>query len=349
MNIVVVDVAAEKTGALSILLDFYNYVKEHPQTDIEWFFLTSVVHLDETEHIHVIQERRIKKNWIHRLWWEYHDFGILIKRLDSNAVLSLQNKSLPIKGVPQAVYFHNALHLLKKHTFSFFDRYERAYSIYNSLVTPITMYSLKHCDLIITQTNTMKTALENKLKNKRVICIPPAIKTTPKKDNNVVKGFIYPCSPLVYKKHELIIDALKKCKQYNGEILFTFSESDNEYARKIAVLSKGISNIKFIGFQEREKLLELYCEYGLIFSSDVESFPIPFAEAMAYGAPIISRNMAYAREILANYKNVEYFSNSDELAALLQMSRNASRGEPYSININSPWERVVSSIEEISR
>ncbi|NBH73772.1 glycosyltransferase family 1 protein [Clostridiaceae bacterium] len=349
MNIIVVDVAAEKTGALSVLTDFYNYVKENPMNGVEWFFFTSVVKLDEADGIHVIQEKRIKKSWIHRIVWEYSDFRKIVNSCDAHVILSLQNKSMPVKNVPQVVYFHNALHLLKRGTFNIFNKFERYYCIYCSLVTPITMRSLNQSDLIITQTNTIKSGLEKRIKNKKIICIPPAISTTPVVDRCRVKGFVYPCGPLVYKKHEIIIESLKKGKQYKGEIIFTFRESDNVYAERLASMSKGLSNVKFIGFQERGNLLDLFCDHGLIFASDIESFPVPFVEAMAYGAPIIARNMPYAREILADYSNVEFFNDSDDLSEILQKSENARRGEPYSINIESPWAKVVSSVIEISK
>ena len=50
MTILVVDVAAESGGALSVLTDFHRYLLQNEEnlTDV-WIFLTSVVELSETE------------------------------------------------------------------------------------------------------------------------------------------------------------------------------------------------------------------------------------------------------------------------------------------------------------
>ena len=59
MRIVVNDIAAQKGGALTVLKDFYNYVKEN-DTENEWIFLLGEKLLEETDNIKIITLPKIK-------------------------------------------------------------------------------------------------------------------------------------------------------------------------------------------------------------------------------------------------------------------------------------------------
>ena len=69
MRIVVNDIAASKGGALTILKDFYNCVKEN-DTENEWIFLLGDNLLEETDNIKVITLPHIKSSWAKKLLFD---------------------------------------------------------------------------------------------------------------------------------------------------------------------------------------------------------------------------------------------------------------------------------------
>lgn len=305
INIAIVDVAAESGGALSVLTDFYNYVKYSAESkQYNWIFFTSVISFETTENIHVISDINIKKSWLHRLYWEHVQFKKIVKKYKIDIIFSLQNKALPIKNIRQVVYFHNVLLLERPDKFSFVKKDEWKYAVYVKIIAPMTIRSYRYCDEIITQTQTVKKLLEAKTNNNKIFAVYPHIEMDVTNETSQIQGLIYPASPYKYKNHLSIIQALLTGGiDPEFKIIFTFNGNENIYASQLRQLASGISNIKFAGFLPREKLLSYYKDYGLICASELESFPIPFIEAMHYGAPIIACNYDYAEEILENYDN----------------------------------------------
>lgn len=347
-RIAVVDVAAEYGGAMSVLDDFYNYVKWNDTSRTEWFFFLSVIDLEETEFIKVVKCPAVKRSWFSRLKWEVVDFPKLVGKYRITDVFSLQNKALPVRNIKQTVYFHNALHFLKPAAFHFFDKAERENFIYCFFVSPLVRHSLKRANLVITQTNAMRNCLLEMtgVPDKKVVAIYPAINLDIHSGKNGIRGFIYPSSPDCHKRLEIIIDAVKKAgSAFDGEILFTMTGNENNYAAKVKQTCEDIPHIRFIGYVKREKLLSYYEDYGLIFSSDVESFAIPFLEAMAYGSPIVARDTDYVKEYMYTYKNYQLYRDSDELAVMLMEYKKLRRGQGITRNRDeNAWGKVIKKL-----
>lgn len=348
-KIAIVDVAADSSGALSVLMDFYNYVKnEVNNMKLKFYFFTSVVDLPETKNIVCIKNASIKKSWVHRLKWEYLEFPVIHKKEKFDVIFSLQNKTMPVIDAKQIVYFHNSLHLADKNQFNFFKKYDRKFWVYTRLITPITLSSLKKAICIITQTNSVKKRLERKVST-RIETIYPDTDIVSQKNDGKIKGFIYPATPLSYKHMEYIVDAEKKIYgECEHEIIFTISGNENEYAAMIKNSAKDMDNIRFIGWQARERIMDMYREYGLIFASSIESFPIPFIEAMSYGVPIVAVNEDYAAEILDGYKNkILCDSNGLSDAIIEGLKCKIENGKKINAeNSVSSWKKVIALIAE---
>ena len=54
MRVVVNDIAASSGGVLTVLKDFYKYVKENDREN-EWYFLVGDDYIEPTENIHIIK------------------------------------------------------------------------------------------------------------------------------------------------------------------------------------------------------------------------------------------------------------------------------------------------------
>ncbi len=73
MKIAVLDIAASKTGALSILRDFYGYVREYRNPANEWVFITGVPGILEDipeKKISVICREDVKASSKNRLMFD---------------------------------------------------------------------------------------------------------------------------------------------------------------------------------------------------------------------------------------------------------------------------------------
>lgn len=359
MRIAVIDVAAESGGALSVLRDFLSYVSEINDDGNEYYVFVSQEVDIENPHIHYILKPEIKSSWISRLKWER--FGAL-KELDElkvDVVFSLQNTAFFSNKIKQVIYFHNVLLLEPKTKYSIWKKEERLYGIYTRVIAPYTLRSLKHADVVICQTNTVKNEIKRRLPGIETIAVNPNVYVDDKYINTAVrpiKGFIYPTAPVPFKHIEEIVECVRENENWfvnnNLEILFTISGTENAYAQKVYELGKGVSCIKYIGYQKRERILELYRDHALIINSELESFPLPFKEAELVGTPIIAADYPYAEEILEDTKCATTYKKHDSKSMLAQIKSvisSAQRIEHAESTKENSWSVVMKAISDFGK
>ena len=80
MRILVNDIAASSGGVLTVLKDFYKFVKENDKEN-EWLFLDCDDYIESTENIHVIKLPEIKKSYLKRLAFDFLTGKKFIKKL----------------------------------------------------------------------------------------------------------------------------------------------------------------------------------------------------------------------------------------------------------------------------
>ena len=113
MKTAVLDIAASKTGALSILKDFYGYLKERGTSDNEWIFITGVTGILEDvpeKKIRVICREDVKASSKNRLRFDLFTGKAFLEGRTSN--LTLYTNCLP-KGRQESIT-HIILLLYKK-------------------------------------------------------------------------------------------------------------------------------------------------------------------------------------------------------------------------------------------
>ena len=127
MRILVNDIAASSGGVLTVLKDFYKFVKENDKEN-EWFFLVCDDYIESTENIHVIKLPEIKKSYLKRLAFDFLTGKKFIKKLNVDYVFSLQNTLVHGVDVPQIVYQHQPLPFQDVKNYSFLKKDERKVS-----------------------------------------------------------------------------------------------------------------------------------------------------------------------------------------------------------------------------
>ena len=368
MRIVVNDIAASKTGALSILKDFYNavimYENARGAGGNEWIFVLGDRLLDEKDNIKVLVRDDVKASRKERLKFDLKTGAEYFKSLKPDVLFSLQN-TLP-KGYEgrQVLYVHQPLPYQTWKKFSFFKPEEREYAVYQHLIGRMIDASVKRADKVIVQTQWMRDAIVKKtgVSADKVVKILPDINVPEGinnsainnnvMDNNVIKRFFYPSGEILYKNHACILEAVAilKSRGITGfEISFTLNKGD------VPSLSKypDHEQVKYIGRIPREEVFKRYRNEILLVPSYIETFGYPPAESRAVGGRMIVSDCPFCHEVLEGYKRAAYFDPFDP-AALADLMQKAMAGDLFGADhidsensegsTESGWKYVIEEI-----
>lgn len=319
MKTLVYDVAASESGALGVLEDFYLRAVE--DIDNEYVFIVSTPVFAETSNVRVCRFPEVKNGWLSRLRFDYFSAPKLVKDEMPDTVLSLQNMGIPRISVPQTIYEHNCIFKpFTEYRFSLFK--ETGLWVRQNIIGYLTIRSLRKADNVIVQTDWMKRRCVEKL-GIHEECIkvkPPILKNVPEVKYAASKPFtfIYPANAFKYKNHSVILEACGELDESffsHTRILFTL---DSKPAN-VPLSEKLNKFIECVGWLDRGALYEIYSHSCILFTSMLESYPLPLYEAKVIGCPIIVPDLEYAHEILDDYERVFFFNcdDSSSLAATL--------------------------------
>jgi glycosyltransferase involved in cell wall biosynthesis len=367
-NILINVTAAKTSGALSVLKDCVSYLETNTLHDSSYHLFTVVDDFDTLKNIQVHKLKR--QNWLSRIIW---DNGGLQKwchqnNIEPDAIVSLQNTSTKYRTkaglmVVQVVYYHQTIPLyqwngLMEYGFKMW-LYHQFYPFFVNRNNKITHY--------VVQLPYIKELFLRKFTNisfDRVTVIRPNdprinINKLPKiefdKDGMLFK-FLYPATPLKYKNHAVLVDALAELKQKNPDIakevvIFFTVTSLPDYLMKTIIRYELDSCIHFIGQVSYQKLLSYYKSVdALLFPSKMESFGLPLAEATYFGLPIIAADLPYTREVLEDYTN-KIFVDPDNVDNWTESIRNYKKYikmncDTVNIHENS-WETFFKLIDKL--
>ncbi|HBN5387334.1 TPA: glycosyltransferase [Citrobacter freundii] len=323
-NLVIVNATAlASSGALTIL----NQFLEHAMNDSRHEYLCFIhenVKKNSVNNVTIIPVK--KQSFIQRVWWDLYGVNNYIKKnkLEPKKIISLQNTSVNSK-YKQIIYLHQPIpfsdfKIKKEIQHVIFFMYKYLYPFFIFFRTKNTTF--------VVQTDWMKEALiaKRKIAKDRVYVIKPDIILPSNNleysddgaDNKSDAVFLYPATPLFYKNHMIILDAMRILKTEgilgNTKFQVTFKQSDNdELAIKIDKYDL-INNVSFLGVISYEELFHKYSNAdAIIFPSYLESFGLPLAEGAMLGKYIICSDLPYARDVLSNYSNVDYVIHDDAI------------------------------------
>ncbi|MCR5651449.1 MAG: glycosyltransferase [Lachnospiraceae bacterium] len=300
MKIVILDIAASKTGALSILKDFYGFVRDHGSGGNEWIFVTGVRDILEDipeKKIRVICREDVKASSKNRLMFDLFSGKGFVESLGPDVVFSLQN-TLPrgLKCKKKILYIHQPLGYQNVRRFSLLKKEERHLAMYQYMYAPLVNSSVRHADLTIVQTAWMRDAVADKtgIKRERIKEIPPEIPDISRFSTGAGfdrKSFFYPAGDILYKNHAVIEEAVRKLKD------------------------EGIKDLKVTFTKDqpisREEVCRKYFESTLVFPSYIETFGLPLAESRQTGNPILAADTPFARQVLEGYEKAFFFDPFD--------------------------------------
>jgi glycosyltransferase involved in cell wall biosynthesis len=143
------------------------------------------------------------------------------KDIRANLIVSFQNTGVKYyNDAKQLIYLHNPIPFSETNNWAFFKKSERILWFYKNIYKKIIRFSLRKNSYIVVQTEWMKNAVVEQFNWDpiKISIIKPNIENIPLEkvpeiDFNDNKFHIfYPANTVIYKDHELIVNALKYIK-----------------------------------------------------------------------------------------------------------------------------------------
>ena len=317
MKVLVIDVAAEHGGALTVLNQFIDEFKSDKTNS--YVVVVGRLDYEDCDNIHFVKCAWVKKSRIHRLCFDFFYVKRLVEEYKPDKILSLQNNTFPVRNITQEVYYHNILPLAEKR-FSLFE--SKRIWLYQNVIGRIFKSSLKRASHIYVQANWIKRAMADKWKIKDdIISVKSAeinltlFKNAERHDPISQTILFYPANTALYKNH---ITLLRACNEVWDKLedksrlsLVLTCNRESLPAECQSLIDKDKTNITFTGRLTPEEVREWYSKSVLVFPSFIETVGLPLKEAAAMNSAIIAADCEYARETLGSYRHVEYFEPFD--------------------------------------
>lgn len=324
MRILVYDVAADSGGAATVLQSFYEeFLRDQAN---EYIFVLSVYELPRTEHIQVLNFPWVKKSPLHRLYFDHFVAHRLVKEYRIDKVLSLQNIELPHAGVPQIVYEHNALPF-SEYRFKPWEALRPWMT--QQILGRMMKHSIRRAEKVLVQTNWMKQEIirQCRIPEDRVEVKFPPVEMLPAEPWHLDEKrpvFFYPANASAYKNHRTFLKAceLLKDRGYEKyEVIWTVTGEENDGIRAIRKEAEEQKlPIRFEGPMPRRRLFDLYASSVLVFPSYIETIGLPLLEARSVRAWILAADCLYARDVVGDYEQAEFFDcfDAEKLSQLME-------------------------------
>lgn len=357
-NMIAVNATALKSsGALTILKQFLAYASKNSQYHY-FCFVPTELNLQYSKNISFVEIPRM--NWLQRIVWDAIGFKKYLKshKINPKKVISLQNTSVNM-DCDQIIYLHQSLpfsnarwSVFKKEHFKSF-LYKHFYKFF------ILLFTDKQTVFVV-QTEWMKNALcsQANIKKDKVYIIKPDIKLPDTKfrvvkdidEENVSHSLLYPATPLFYKNHYIILQALNSMKASVSieylKFLVTFKPGESTSFDK-AVKELGLTNnVEYLGVVPYDVLIEKYQAASLVlFPSYVETFGLPLAEAASLGKPVLCSDLEFARDVLNGYSGAVFLNHMDHIAwgraiieTLDKVDSNTFNSNHFELKYSTSWE-----------
>lgn len=325
-TIVINNPAARSSGALTILTEFLEKITKL-KCNRKFIVIVSIEELKKYEtdrvKIFVIKAQNFKE----RILWDNFQLKtyLKIKEIKPDLFLSIQNTGVNLdKAIPQIIYYHQALSVTDL-KWNFFKKNQRLYWMYKNIYPIFIRQHLNKVKKVIVQTEWVREKFSEKFNysKKNIILLKPEVKKIVVNSVGVIPKtkfrIFYPATPLIYKNHKIIIEALSLLKKekpnliQNIECVFTFNKEENLKLEKLIKDYELKDTIKLIGKISYEKVLEYYKSSDLlVFPSYLETFGLPLLEAQQFDLDILAIELPYSIEVTKNYKKINFIKKNNK-------------------------------------
>lgn len=259
----------------------------------------------------------VKRSWLFRLWFEYVTCYFISKRLKPLLWLALHDITPNVIAKKKAVYCHNPAPFYT--VTPFVAKMEPTLLLFSLFYEILYRINIKSNNYVIVQQDWVRKSFNQSFGVTNIIVAHPDIPSlsimpmasgTP----SSTFSFFYPAFPRAFKNFETLMEAADILRQSRKdfEVIVTMTGNENGYAKHIYRKYGDLDNVRFIGIQPRETILDLYnkCDC-LVFPSKLETWGLPISEMKCFGKPIIVADKMYAKETVGEYKKVKFFDPED--------------------------------------
>jgi len=283
---------------------------------------------------------RVKTSWLRRLWFEYVTCRALSRELHAHLWLSMHDITPSVTATLRAVYCHNPAPFYQLTAQE--AKLDRTFALFCLLYRFLYGIGIANNHFVIVQQAWMREEFRRRYNVREVIVAHPSIdhkitqrhpepeakdlRILPEPPTTLAKPtvFLYPAFPRSFKNIELTLAAMQILESQGNptaELWLTLTGEENPYAVSLRQRFGHLQNVRWLGFQTRTRILELYNEADcLVFPSRLESWGMPLSEFKTTGKPIFAADLPYAHETLGDYNSVCFFSPTDATALASALS-----------------------------
>ena len=318
-TIVISAVNIRKGGTLTILRQCLEYLSQYAVNEkCRIVALVCSKDLAYFPNIEYIEIPWSVKSWILRIWCEYVTMYRISRSLSPIYLwLSLHDTTPNVLAERQAVYCQTSFPFMRCRLQDW--KFDYKIAIFSMLTKFVYRINIKKNIYLVVQANWLRNKFSNMfgIKPSKFIVSPPKspirIVLKNKDKNRSIVQFLFASTPDCHKNFEVLCNAAHLLEQEIGpnrfKVVLTISGDENKYARWLYRKWGSIMSIKFIGFQNKEKLYKYYEQSDcLVFPSRVETWGLPISEFAQFDKPMLLADLPYAYETAAGSKYVAFFN-----------------------------------------
>ena len=351
---ILVNTIKAKTGGGKEILDNTIQMLSKMDSEHHWYFITpsySAYRKYSSTNIKIIKVNKFYKYNFSFFIMYYMFLPYLMKKLSINLVLNYGDVIIPT-NVRQVYYFDWA-YAVYNEGYIWINMSLKDYLLRKTKVLLIGWYIQKP-NRILVQTKNIARRLEGKYGVSAIDIIPTPIriegdsaeiheKFQLPKDRRL---FLVPSAYASHKNLDILIHvaALIEEKSLPFTIVLTLDEdkSTAKLFKKIKVLE--LSSIITVGKQDNKRMPSLYrqCDV-LLLPTLLESYGLPYIEAMAYGLPIVTSDLDFAHDVCGDI--AYYFDPFDPDSIIEEMEKVLISDISYAQKIISGKNRISGSLD----
>jgi glycosyltransferase involved in cell wall biosynthesis len=342
-----------------------NYIRELSIADLthNYYVLTpnfNSYNRYSKDKLNIIDIESIYKYNIFFIGLYFFKFPLLLKKYKIDLVFNFGDIVIPT-SVSQ-IYFFDWAYAVYSEEYVWRKMSVKDYFIRKTKIFLINKFMDKAL-LTIAQTKNIADRLMKKFSSQNVIIIPTPVGIYLSDNNEFYdlklrrdkKYFFYPASYSTHKNFEIVLSLLKLIKEKNLPYVLVLTldfEVASEFLEKIK--SSNLDNVINLGKVNLELMPSLYKQVdALFFPSLLETYGLPYIEAMAFEKPILTSDLDFAQAICDDV--AFYFDPFDAVSILnvmqhydddeIQLEERIRKGKAI-VETLPHWKQVFLQFEE---
>ena len=322
MSSVLINGFSSKTGGGKVILD--NFFENLPsKTNTNFYVVVPQNFQYKTSQCTLIRPPRILYSTFFSIFYYLIFIPYILHKYKVKHVLNLGDLVIPFHR--NQTYFFDWAYLVLKDNSIWKKMSIKDWLLRKFKILLIKSFSFNNTKVIF-QTNIMAKDYSNQMKFKGLsLVVPTPIKHSKLRENKKTlfkNNFIYLSNEGPHKNHEIIPKVAQKISETTSsfKITLTLPKTSNTWIR-IEKEAKRLGVQKLIettGYIENDNVIEELQKYeALFFPSKLESYGLPFYEAMYARIPILASNTDNIREVCGD--TALYFdpNNAESIANIL--------------------------------